>query len=112
MCCLKKNIRLRRKNSYPDGMDEAEARNSAPLMKEIREMLLKWEAGDSEVMDLWKKMNSWVYKGFDETYRLLGVDFDKIYYESDTYKIGRKLLFLLLKIKCFTEIPIILSGLI
>ena len=71
------------------GMEEPEARNSAALMKEIREMLLKWEAGDKEVMALWKKMNSWVYKGFDETYRLMGVDFDKIYYESDTYKMGR-----------------------
>ncbi|MDQ1296440.1 MAG: arginyl-tRNA synthetase, partial [Bacteroidota bacterium] len=71
------------------GMEEAEARNSAPLMKEIREMLIKWESGDCEVMELWRKMNSWVYEGFDETYRLMGVDFDKIYYESDTYKIGR-----------------------
>ena len=60
-------------------------------MKEAREMLLKWEAGDKEVMDLWKMMNSWVYAGFDETYRMLGVDFDKIYYESDTYKIGREI---------------------
>jgi arginyl-tRNA synthetase len=71
------------------GIDANDARNSAPLIKEAREMLLKWEAGDSEVMELWKMMNSWVYKGFDETYRMLGVDFDKIYYESDTYKIGR-----------------------
>ena len=74
-----------------DGMAEAEAKNSAPLMKEIREMLLKWEAGDKEVIDLWKMMNSWVYAGFDETYKKLGVDFDKIYYESDTYKIGKEL---------------------
>lgn len=71
------------------GMDENEARNSAPVMKEAREMLLKWEAGDPEIMSLWKMMNTWVYDGFDQTYRLLGVDFDKIYYESDTYKIGR-----------------------
>ncbi len=71
------------------GVDANDARNSSPLIKEAREMLLKWEAGDSEVMELWKMMNSWVYKGFDETYRMLGVDFDKIYYESDTYKIGR-----------------------
>ena len=90
MFSLKKNIRLRLKILLSGGMQETEARNSAPLMKETREMLLKWEAGDSEVMDLWKKMNSWVYKGFDETYRLMGVDFDKIYYESDTYKIGRE----------------------
>ena len=73
------------------GMDEEEARNSAPLMKEAREMLLKWEAGDKEVVELWKMMNSWVYAGFDETYKKLGVDFDKIYYESDTYKMGKKL---------------------
>ncbi len=71
------------------GTDENEAKNSAPLMREAREMLLKWEAGDKEVVDLWKMMNLWVYEGFDETYKKLGVDFDKIYYESDTYKIGK-----------------------
>jgi arginyl-tRNA synthetase len=71
------------------GVAETEAKHSAPLMKEIREMLLKWEAGDSEVLDLWKIMNSWVYAGFDITYKKLGVDFDKIYYESETYKIGK-----------------------
>jgi arginyl-tRNA synthetase len=71
------------------GTEENEAKNSAPLMQEAREMLLKWEAGDKEVIDLWKMMNSWVYEGFDETYKMLGVDFDKIYYESDTYKIGK-----------------------
>jgi arginyl-tRNA synthetase len=60
-------------------------------MKEAREMLLKWEAGDKEVVGLWKTMNSWVYAGFDETYRKLGVDFDKIYYESETYKHGKKI---------------------
>jgi arginyl-tRNA synthetase len=74
-----------------DGAPPAEAKNSAPIMKEIREMLLKWEAGDKEVIDLWKMMNSWVYAGFDETYKKLGVDFDKIYYESDTYKLGKDL---------------------
>jgi len=73
------------------GLGENEAKNAAPLMKEAREMLLKWEAGDKEVVDLWKKMNSWVYAGFDETYKKLGVDFDKIYYESDTYKHGKKI---------------------
>jgi arginyl-tRNA synthetase len=71
------------------GLNEADAKNSAPLMQEIREMLLKWEKGDKEVVELWKKMNSWVYDGFDETYKILGVDFDKIYYESDTYIIGK-----------------------
>jgi arginyl-tRNA synthetase len=74
-----------------EGIPEAEARNAAPLMKEIREMLLKWEAGDTGVVELWKMMNSWVYAGFDETYRKLGVDFDRIYYESNTYKLGREL---------------------
>ncbi len=74
-----------------EGIPEAEARNAAPLMKEIREMLLKWESGDTGVIELWKMMNSWVYAGFDETYRKLGVDFDRIYYESDTYKLGREL---------------------
>jgi arginyl-tRNA synthetase len=74
-----------------DGIPEAEAKNSAPLMKEIREMLLKWESGDKEVIELWEKMNGWVYAGFDETYRKLGVDFDRIYYESETYKKGKEL---------------------
>ncbi|HUV00591.1 MAG TPA: arginine--tRNA ligase [Bacteroidales bacterium] len=73
------------------GMNEADARNAAPLMQEAREMLLRWEAGETELVDLWKKMNSWVYDGFDETYKMLGVDFDKIYYESDTYIIGRNI---------------------
>jgi len=73
------------------GMNEADARNAAPLMQEAREMLLRWETGETELVDLWKKMNSWVYDGFDETYKMLGVDFDKIYYESDTYIIGRNI---------------------
>lgn len=73
------------------GIGEAEARNSAPLMLEARDMLVKWENGDPDVVDLWKKMNSWVYAGFEETYRMLGVDFDKIYYESDTYITGREI---------------------
>lgn len=72
------------------GYDEETARLSAPLMVEAREMLVKWEAGDEEVVRIWKMMNSWVYEGFDETYRLLGVDFDKIYYESETWKDGKE----------------------
>jgi len=87
------------------GMEATDARNSAPLMKETREMLVKWEAGDIEVMELWKKMNSWVYKGFDETYSLMGVDFDKIYYESDTYKIGRDLVISALEKKLLYRNP-------
>ena len=71
------------------GMDEEEAKKEAPLMKEAQEMLRKWEAGDAEVHTLWKTMNDWVYAGFDETYKRLGVDFDKIYYESDTYLVGK-----------------------
>ncbi len=82
-----------------NGMVEAEARNSATLMKEARAMLLKWEAGDKEVFGLWKIMNSWVYAGFDETYKKLGVDFDKIYYESETYKIGKDIVLTALKEK-------------
>ena len=73
------------------GMTPDEAREKAPLMKEARELLLKWEAGDPETVELWKKMNTWVYEGFDVTYKALGVEFDKIYYESDTYKVGREL---------------------
>ncbi len=72
------------------GMSEEEAKNEAPLIKEAREMLVKWEQGDPEVRALWRKMNEWVYKGFDETYKALGVSFDKIYYESDTYLEGKE----------------------
>ena len=72
------------------GMEEEEAKKEAPLMKEAQEMLRKWEAGDEEVRALWKTMNDWVYAGFDETYKRLGVDFDKIYYESDTYLVGKE----------------------
>ncbi|MFZ0281666.1 MAG: arginine--tRNA ligase, partial [Bacteroidales bacterium] len=82
-----------------NGMAEADARNSAPLIKEAREMLLKWESGDDEVVNLWKMMNSWVYEGFDETYKALGVDFDKIYYESETYLTGREIVLAALKEK-------------
>ena len=77
-----------------EGMDEEKAREraeqEAPLMQEAREMLRRWEAGDPEVRALWEKMNSWVYEGFDETYKAMGVSFDKIYYESQTYLDGKK----------------------
>lgn len=73
------------------GLSEDDAKAQAPLMLEAREMLRKWEAGDPEVRALWRTMNGWVYEGFDETYRRLGVDFDKIYYESDTYLEGKDL---------------------
>jgi arginyl-tRNA synthetase len=65
------------------------ARNDTPIMKEAKQMLLKWEQGDEEVMELWKMMNGWVYTGFDETYKRIGSDFDKTYYESDTYLLGK-----------------------
>ncbi len=71
------------------GMDEETAKREAPLMKEAQAMLLKWEQGDPEVRALWQKMNTWVYAGFDETYKMMGVDFDKIYYESNTYLEGK-----------------------
>lgn len=72
------------------GMSKEEAEAASPLMKEAREMLVKWEAGDPEVRSLWKMMNEWVYEGFDETYKMMGVSFDKIYYESDTYLVGKE----------------------
>ena len=71
------------------GMDEEQAKQEAPLIKEAHEMLVKWEQNDPEVRALWEKMNSWVYAGFDETYRKMGVSFDKIYYESQTYLKGK-----------------------
>ena len=77
-----------------EGMDEESAEKKAkeesPLIKEAHEMLVKWEQNDPEVRALWKKMNDWVYAGFDETYKALGVGFDKIYYESNTYLVGKK----------------------
>lgn len=72
------------------GKSEDDAKREAPLMKEAQAMLLKWEQGDKEVRELWAKMNSWVYAGFDETYKMMGVSFDKIYYESNTYLEGKK----------------------
>ena len=77
-----------------EGLDEeaakAKAEKDSPLMQEAHAMLVKWEAGDPEVRALWRKMNEWVYAGFDETYKALGVSFDKIYYESDTYLVGKQ----------------------
>ena len=73
------------------GLSEEEAAKQAPIMLEAREMLRRWEAGDSEVRALWEKMNQWVYAGFDETYARLGIHFDKTYYESNTYLLGKSL---------------------
>jgi arginyl-tRNA synthetase len=72
-----------------EGQTEEEAKKNSPLIIEAQKMLQDWEAGDSEVIDLWKKMNGWVYEGFDVTYKNLGVDFDKYYYESNTYLLGK-----------------------
>ncbi len=78
------------KELMADGMSEEDAKNEAPLIKEAREMLVKWEHNDPEIRTLWRKMNEWVYAGFDVTYKALGVSFDKIYYESDTYLEGKE----------------------
>jgi arginyl-tRNA synthetase len=73
------------------GVTKEEAEKKAPLIVEAQELLRNWEKGDKETVDLWKKMNSWVYEGFEKTYKTLGVDFDRFYYESDTYLLGKKL---------------------
>lgn len=72
-----------------NGTEQAEAEKEAPIFKEAQEMLRKWEAGDENIVALWKKMNAWVYSGFDVTYNTMGVDFDELYYESDTYILGK-----------------------
>ena len=84
-----KHYREQVKELVAQGMDEEQAKQEAPLIKEAHEMLVKWEQGDAEVRALWEKMNSWVYAGFDETYQKMGVSFDKIYYESQTYLKGK-----------------------
>ena len=84
-----KHYREEIKQLVAQGMDEEQAKQEAPLIKEAHEMLVKWEQGDAEVRALWEKMNSWVYAGFDETYQKMGVSFDKIYYESQTYLKGK-----------------------
>ena len=84
-----KHYREEIKQLVAQGMDEEKAKQEAPLIKEAHEMLVKWEQNDTEVRALWEKMNSWLYAGFDETYKALGVGFDKIYYESQTYLRGK-----------------------
>ena len=84
-----KHYREEVKQLVAQGMDEEQAKQEAPLIKEAHEMLVKWEQNDPEVRALWEKMNSWVYAGFDETYKKMGVSFDKIYYESQTYLKGK-----------------------
>lgn len=85
-----------------DNEGETDEKN-LPLMKDAKSMLIKWEQGDKETIDLWKKMNGWVYDGFDVTYKNLGIDFDKIYYESDTYLLGKKIVEEGLQKKIFTQ---------
>ena len=84
-----KHYREEIKQLVAQGMDEETAKQEAPLIKEAHEMLVKWEQNDPEVRALWEKMNNWVYAGFDETYKKMGVSFDKIYYESQTYLKGK-----------------------
>ncbi|MFT7031286.1 MAG: arginyl-tRNA synthetase [Marinoscillum sp.] len=74
-----------------DGMEEEQAKKKAPVMLAAQEMLLKWEEGDKQVVDLWKKLNGWVYDGFNATYETMGITFDKVYYESETYLLGKDL---------------------
>ncbi len=85
-----KHYREQVKELIAQGMDEDTAKQEAPLIKEAHDMLVKWEQNDPGVRSLWKRMNDWVYAGFDETYKALGVGFDKIYYESDTYLEGKE----------------------
>ena len=79
------------KRLMESGVEEEQAKREAPLMVEAQQMLKRWEEGDKEVRSLWEKMNGWVYAGFDETYNRLGVGFDKVYYESQTYLLGKEL---------------------
>ena len=90
---MDKNLQEENKEKHTEVKAELKelARNNTPVMKEAKEMLLKWEQGDEKVISLWKEMNSWVYKGFDETYKTIGTDFDKVYYESNTYLLGKNI---------------------
>jgi arginyl-tRNA synthetase len=87
------------------GQSEEEAKKNAPIIKEAQEMLLKWEAGDEDVISLWQTMNLWVYDGFGKTYKALGVDFDKFYYESNTYLLGKDIVEEGLEKKVFFKKP-------
>ncbi len=86
-----KHYKAQIKELVAEGMSEDEAKKKAPIMLSAQEMLRKWEAKDTEVYELWQRMNGWVYEGFDVTYKALGVDFDKVYYESETYLLGKSL---------------------
>ncbi len=86
-----KNYKQEINQFVEQGMDADEAKKQAPLIIEAQKMLKKWESGDKDTVELWKKMNGWVYDGFDVTYKRMGVDFDKIYYESETYLLGKEM---------------------
>ena len=86
-----KHYKAEVKTLVAEGMSEEEAKRQAPIMLKAQEMLRKWEAKDPEVYALWERMNGWVYEGFDVTYKAMGVDFDKVYYESETYLLGKSL---------------------
>ena len=86
-----------------EGQMEADAKKNAPIILEAQQMLLKWESGDDEVVKLWEMMNSWVYEGFDDTYKSIGVDFDKLYYESQTYLLGKEFVAEGLKTEVFVQ---------
>jgi arginyl-tRNA synthetase len=88
---FEKNYKAEVEELMRQGLSKEEAEDKSPLMQEAREMLRRWEAGDPEVVNLWKMMNEWVYTGFDETYKRLGITFDKIYYESQTYLVGKEM---------------------
>ena len=81
-----KEYKAQIKELMEQGKTEEEAKKEAPILLEAQEMLRKWEAGDEKVVSLWRTMNDWVLKGFDETYKMMGISFDKVYFESQTYK--------------------------
>ncbi|WP_132054695.1 arginine--tRNA ligase [Pseudocnuella soli] len=83
-------LKAQTKELEATGLPKDEAERKSPLMQQTQQMLVDWEAGKPEVMELWQRMNSWVYAGFDETYKRIGADFDKVYYESQTYLLGRQ----------------------
>ncbi len=87
-----KHYKLEATDLKAKGMSEEEAEKNAPLVLQTKEMLLKWEKGDKAVRSLWEMMNGWVYKGFDVSYKMMGVDFDKTYYESNTYLLGKNII--------------------
>ena len=85
-----KEYKIQIEELVKNGSSKEDAKQNAPILLRAKEMLIKWESGDRDVVELWKKMNSWVYEGFEETYKNLGVDFDSYYYESDTYLLGKE----------------------